>query len=109
MNRYSRQPHAIAAVRTFLVEAASGSMDPLPTYGDVARTYGGIARGVAPVLNSVARGCALADEPDLSALVVDASTGLAGSFGGVPVEKGATSEARWRAELDRIRQYPWNK
>ena len=109
MIRYSRQPHAIAAVRTFLIEAASGSMDPLPTYGEVARTYGGIARGVAPVLNSVARECALADEPDLSALVVDASTGVPGSLGGVPVEKGATSEARWHVELERIRQYPWER
>lgn len=105
--RYSRRPQDVATARSYLVEVARGSMDPLPTYGDVARTFGGIARAVAPILNSIARDCCQTGEPDLSALVVDASTRLARSFGGVPVEPGTVSELQWRAELDRIRAHSW--
>ncbi len=50
----------------------------MPRYGEVAEVYGGIARAVAPVLNSVARDCAAAGEPDLSALVVLSDTGCRG-------------------------------
>lgn len=105
--RYSRRPQDVATARRYLVEVARGSMDPLPTYGEVAKTYGGIARAVAPILNSIARECSQAGEPDLSALVVDASTRLAGSFAGMPVEPGTASELRWRTELDHIRAHVW--
>ena len=67
---YSRRPEVVAAVRAFLISVRDRPDDLLPRYGEVAEVYGGIARAVAPVLNSVARDCAQAGEPDLSALVV---------------------------------------
>lgn len=108
MTRLSRRPHDVAAVRAFLIDVAgSDPSRPLPTYGDVASAYGGIARAVAPVLNSVAEDCRRAGEPDLSALVVNKASGFAGSFDGAPVVEGARNEESWLAESDRIRRHPW--
>ena len=104
---FSRQPHAIDAARRFLIQCADRGDEDLPTYGELAAQYGGIARAAGPVLNSVRRDCAIAGEPDLSALVVDKRTHLPGTFLGEPVEPGHASEARWRAELERIRSHSW--
>jgi hypothetical protein len=46
-------------------------------------------------------------EPDLTALVIEQSTGLPGTFAGKPVIGGTASEARWRNELERIRGHVW--
>lgn len=95
--------------RLYLIRVASGDeRAPLPTYGDVAASYGGIARAVGPVLNSIARDCEQAGDPDLSALVVDKSTCLPGTFDGQPVEAGSPQEAAWRAELAKIRRHSWD-
>ena len=104
---YSRQPHAIEAARRFLIQCADRGDEDLPTYGELAAQYGGIARAAGPVLNSVRRDCTTAGEPDLSALVVDKRTRLPGTFLGEPVEAGHASEARWRTELERIRSHTW--
>ncbi len=104
---FSRQPHAIEAARRFLIQCAGRGDEDLPTYGELAAQYGGIARAAGPVLNSVRRDCTNAGEPDLSALVVDKRTRLPGTFLGEPVEAGRDSEARWRSELERIRSHTW--
>jgi hypothetical protein len=108
VDRFSRQPAVIAQVREDLVKSAALPEEQLPTYGDVAALYGGIARGVAPVLNSIARDSEIAGEPDLSALVVDSATGRPGSFEGHPVEAGSDAERRWRQELAKIRAHSWS-
>ncbi len=97
-------------MRRYLVDVASrvGDDQPLPTYGDVAAVYGGIARAVGPVLNSIARDCDQAGEPDLTALVVDRGTQLPGTFDGRPVAPGSAQEAAWRTELDKIRRQDWH-
>ena len=105
----SRQPQVVAAVRDFLISIRGRPDDLLPRYGEVADVYGGIARAVAPALNSVARDCAAAVEPDLSALVVLADTGLPGRLNGAlldPQSPGARTA--WLAELQRIRTYAWS-
>lgn len=75
---YSRRPEVVAAVPEFLVSVRDRPDDQMPRHGEVAVVYGGIARAVAPVLNSVARDCGDAGEPDLSALVVLADSGPPG-------------------------------
>jgi hypothetical protein len=95
-------------VRAYLIGASALPEDRLPTYGDVAALYGGIARGVAPVLNSIARDCEAAGEPDLTALVVDRDSRRPRSFEGRPVEPGTHVEVRWRQELARLRKHVWS-
>ncbi len=65
---YSRRPHDLAAARAFPLTTLDRPDDGLPRHGEVAAAIGGIARAVAPVLNSVAKDC-YRGEPDLSALV----------------------------------------
>ena len=107
MTGFSRRPHDVDAARRFLVSCVHLNDDQLPTYGDVSAAYGGIARAAGPVLNSIARDCQMATVPDLTALVVDKRTRLPGTFRGRPVIAGDASEARWRAELARIRTHTW--
>lgn len=105
---YSRRPDWVAATRGFLISQRHRTDKQLPRYGEVAAVYGGIPRAVAPVLNAVARDCAEAGEPDLSALVVLESTGLPGRLGGQVVDPAdPRSRALWRDELTRIRSYGW--
>jgi hypothetical protein len=108
MTGFSRRPQDVAAARRFLVSCVDRDDEELPTYGEVAAVYGGIARAAGPVLNSIARDCEVAGEPDLTALVVDKSTRLPGTFLGQPVIAGAASEARWHDELARIRNHAWS-
>jgi hypothetical protein len=105
---FSRRPQDVGTARQFLVEAASRAEGELPTYGEVAATYGGIPRGAGPVLNSIGRECGIAGEPDLTALVVRRRTRLPGTFKGKPVEAGTSTEKGWRAELHKIRRHNWN-
>ena len=107
MTGFSNRPHDVATARTFLIGAAQRVPPNLPTYGEMAATYGGIARAAGQVLNSIKRGCDTAGEPDLSALVVKGMTGLPGMFGGKPVGAGGANEARWIDELERIRRWDW--
>lgn len=107
MTGFSRRPQDVDAARDFLIACVDRDDAELPTYGELAASYGGIARAAGPVLNSVARDCAAADEPDLSAMVVDRGTRLPGTFRGEPVFAGEASEARWRDELARIRAHMW--
>lgn len=109
MTGYSRRPQDVDDVRGFLIQRAESGidLDQLPTYGDVAAVYGGVARGVGPVLNSIARDCDQAGEPDLTALVVEAATRRPGTFAGKPVEAGSANEAAWLAELDAIARHDW--
>lgn len=98
----------VASARTYLIGVARRANEGrLPSYGDVAATYGGIARAAGPVLNSVARECEQRGEPDLSALVVDKRTGLPGTYAGRPVTVGSQHEVAWRSELARIRRHAW--
>jgi len=100
--------HVVAATREYLISAAlQDETTPLPTYGDVAALYGGIARAVGPVLNSIARECDQEGQPDLTALVVDKGTAMPGSFDGHIVQPGSSNEFAWRAELYRIRSHDW--
>lgn len=108
MTGFSRRPHDVDAARRFLIGCAHRDVKELPTYGEVAAVYGGIARATGPVLNSVSRDCELAGEPDLTALVVDKSSGLPGTFQGQPVVAGSASEATWHDELARIRRHAWD-
>ena len=89
MTRFSRRPNDVAAARQLLIDSRHRA--DLPTSGELANVIGGIARGVAPVLNSVARDCHERAEPDLSVLVVDARSGLPGSVGGHP--------SRWESDV----------
>lgn len=107
MTGFSRRPHDVDAARRFLIGCADRDVTELPTYGEVAAVYGGIARAAGPVLNSVARDCELAREPDLTALVVDKRSRLPGTFQGQPVVTGTASEAKWLDELARIRRHGW--
>ena len=105
---YSRRPEAVAAVRGFLISVRDRPDDLLPRYGEVAEVYGGIARAVAPVLNSVARDCAQAGEPDLSALVVLSDSGLPGRLNGAVLDRqDPMARTAWLAELRRIRTCAW--
>ena len=106
--RYSRRPEDVAAARAFLLTTLDRPDDQLPRYGEVAAAIGGIARAVAPVLNSVARQCEERGEPDLSAVVVLSGTGLPGMLDGRPVDPGGPrARTSWQSELGRIRAYPW--
>src|SRR6476469_5266690 len=107
MTGFSRRPHDVDAARRFLISCVDRDDEELPTYGEVAAAYGGVARAVGPVLNSIARDCELAAEPDLTVLVVDRSTRLPGTFRGQPVVAGDASEARWRVEVARVRAHDW--
>lgn len=105
---YSRRPEAVAAARAFLISVRHRPDSDLPRYAEVAQVYGGVPQGVAPVLNAVARDCALAGEPDLSALVVLADTGLPGRLNGQVVDpQDPTVRQAWLSELQRIRGYAW--
>ncbi len=105
---YSRRPEWVAATRAFLVSVRHRPDSELPRYGEVAEVYGGIPRAVAPVLNAVARDCAAAGEPDLSALVVLSETGLPGRLNGEVVDpQDPRSRSAWLAELRRIRGHDW--
>lgn len=107
---YSRRPEVVAAVRDFLISVRGRPDDLLPRYGEVANVYGGIARAVAPVLNSVARDCAQAGEPDLSALVVLSDTGLPGRLNGQVVDpEDPRADSAWRTELQRVRGHDWTE
>jgi hypothetical protein len=106
--RYSRRPDDVAAARAFLLTTLDRPDDQLPRYGEVAAAIGGIARAVAPVLNSVAKECEECGEPDLSAVVVLSGTGLPGMLHGRPLDPDdASARTRWQAELQRVRSYPW--
>jgi hypothetical protein len=105
---YSRRPERVAATRAFLIAARHRPDGEMPRYGEVAEVYGGIARAVAPVLNAVARDCAAAGEPDLSALVVLADTGLPGRLNGEILDpQDPQARVSWQTELGRIRGYDW--
>ncbi len=80
--RYSRRPNRVAAARVFLLTTLDRRDDQLPRYGEVAAAIGGVARAVAPVLNSIAKQCENRGEPDLSALVVLSGSGLPGDARG---------------------------
>ena len=108
MTGFSRRPQDVDAARRFLISCVARDDEKLPTYGEVAAVYGGIARAVGPVLNTIARDCETAGEPDVTALVVDKRTGLPGTFLGQPVVAGTASEARWHEELTRIRSQSWS-
>lgn len=106
--RFSRRPHDVAAARAFLLTTLHRPDAELPRYGEVAASYGGIPRAVAPVLNSIAKECAERGEPDLSAVVVLESSGLPGMLAGEPLDPhDSSARARWHAELRRIRAYSW--
>lgn len=107
MTGFSRRPHDVDTARQFLIGCAARPDGPLPTYGEVADSYGGIARAAGPVLNSIARDCERAGLPDLTALVVDKASGLPGTFLGRPVVAGTAHEERWRSEVARIRRHAW--
>jgi hypothetical protein len=108
MTGFSRRPHDVDAARRYLIACIDRDDADLPTYGEVAAVYGGIARAVGPVLNTIARDCEKAGEPDLTALVVDKTTRLPGTFLGRPVLAGQASESRWRDELTRLRRQSWD-
>ena len=108
MTGFSRRPQDVDAARQFLIGCVDRDDDELPTYGELAASYGGIARAAGPVLNSVALECDERKQPDLTAMVVDRRTRLPGTFRGQPVIAGEASEARWREELTRIRAYAWS-
>ena len=84
--RHSRRPEDIAAGRAFLLSVIHRPDQRLPHYAEFADSYGGIARGAAPVLNSIARDCATQGARDLSVLVVRSQTALPGRVDGHPVE-----------------------
>ena len=106
--RYSRRPHEIDAARAFLLTRLDRPDDQLPRYGEVAAATGGIARAVAPVVNSIAEQCQDPGEPDLSVLVVLSGSGLPGMLGGRPVDASdPTVRERWHTELQRVRVHPW--
>lgn len=107
MAGFSRRPQDVDAARRFLISCVDRDDEELPTYGEVAAAYGGVARAAGPVLNSIARDCKRAAEPDLTVLVVDRSTRLPGTFCGQPVIAGDTSEVKWRVEVARVRAYDW--
>jgi hypothetical protein len=105
---YSRRPDWVAATREFLISVRHRPDSDLPRYGEVAQVYGGIARAVAPVLNAVARDCAAAGEPDLSALVVLSSIGLPGRLNGQALDpQDSSARSAWLAELERVRRHRW--
>ena len=101
---YSRRPEWVAATRAFLISVRHRVDCELPRYGGVAPVYG-IPRAVAPVLNAVARDCAAAGEPDLSARVVLADLGLPGRLNGRVLDpQDPLARVSWQAELQRVRR-----
>ena len=108
MTGFSRRPQDVDIARRFLISCVDRDDRDLPTYGEVATAYGGIARAVGPVLNRIARDCEAAREPDLTALVMVIGTRLPGTFLGRPVIAGTATEARWHDELARIRRHAWS-
>ncbi len=105
---YSCRPEWVAATRAFLISVRHRPDSEMPRYGEVAAVYGGIPRAVAPVLNAVARDCAAAGEPDLSALVVLADTGLPGRLNGEVLDPDdPRARTAWQAEVQRIRRHRW--
>jgi hypothetical protein len=51
------------SARAFLIGAASRDCHDLPTYGETAAAYGGVARAAGPVLDSIKPDCDQAGEP----------------------------------------------
>ena len=106
--RYSQRPADVEAGRRFLHSVLARTDEGLPTYQQFADSYGGIPRGAAAILNSIAADCARNSEPDLTALVVNASTGLPTTLQGQAVAAGdPATAARWQELLTAIRTYPW--
>jgi 5-methylcytosine-specific restriction protein A len=106
--RVSRRPDDVRIGRAFLVSVRGRSELDLPNYEEFASSYGGIAQGAGPVLNSIAAACIASGEPDLSALVVAEDTRLPGSFNGQPLRPGdSVGVSTWRQMLAEIRGYPW--
>lgn len=106
--RYSHRPDHIAAGREFLLSVIRRPDHQLPRYAEFADSYGGIPRGAAPVLNSIARDCAAQGAPDLSVLVVGSESGLPGMLAGCPVESDNPASIQpWHSELRRVREFRW--
>ncbi len=107
MTAYSRKPEAIHAAKRFLISCVHRITGELPTYTEVASTYGGTAQGAIPVLNSISCECDESGEPDLSALTVNKRTLRPGMFKGQPVVPGSPNERNWNQELDKIAKHEW--
>lgn len=97
------------AVRCFLLGAIGRDDDHLPRYTEITRLFGGIPLGVRNLLDPVAEECAqhTPEFPDITVLAV-ASDGFPGTFKHFgKVKRGDESEAAWRAELQRVREFSW--
>ncbi|WP_306204885.1 hypothetical protein [Actinoplanes sp. RD1] len=92
------------AVRAFLLGALRRKETHLPTYGELARCFGGSNQGQQAVLDRLARQCEGRREPDLTVLVVNAQ-GHPGRFMGRLWHEDQRPE--WQQELERVRAHPW--
>jgi hypothetical protein len=95
------------AVRCFLLGALRRADSTLPTYGDLAKLFGGAPNGQGPLLERVAQQCAERDEPDLTVLVVNRS-GLSRKFEGLEVQPDTSAVDRWRAAVKAAREFSWS-
>src|SRR4029077_11470435 len=65
MTGFSRRPLDVDIAGRLLISCVDRDARDLPTYGEMATACGGSAGAVGPVLNSIARDCEAAQEPDL--------------------------------------------
>ncbi len=100
------------AVRAFLLGAlrALKADDPdlpkhLPTYGDLARYFGGSNQGQQAVLNRLAKQCGERAEPDLTVLVVNVK-GHPSLFQGQLWT--AEQQPAWHKELWEVQGHDWS-
>ncbi|MEV4707867.1 hypothetical protein [Actinoplanes sp. NPDC049316] len=100
------QIHNDFAVRAFLLGALRREESQLPTYGELARYFGGSNQGQEAVLNRLAKQCEQRGEPDLTVLVVNAKDRRPSRFEGRPWSDGQWPT--WRQELTNVRAHQWS-
>lgn len=95
------------AVRCFLLGALPREQSELPTYGDLAKLFGGVPNGQGPLLERLANQCAERREPDLTVLVVN-KNGLPSRFERRNFDRDPQTVKRWRAAVRRAQKFPWS-
>src|SRR3712207_2409458 len=90
-------------VREFLVAVVSGAEDHLPTYGEVAAAVGCPPMSLGRLLDEVLADCKRRNEPDLTAIVVNARSRLPGKFKGMRTDLQPPDVASWRQEVQKVR------